>query len=160
MRRVSDRVPLQERFLLGVTRWHRFVTPLRILLDVTAWVAALALMVYLRFNLSFNQGAGSGLWKALPLLIVIQVLAGYGVGLYRRRWRYGSFDEVAALAVTAAITTAALFFLNREYLKPRPVPQSAVLAGGAFGLVLMAGIRYVWRLVLERLRRPDQRTAE
>ena len=160
MRRVSDRVLLQERFLLGVTRWHRFVTPLRILLDVTAWVAALAMMVYLRFNLSFDQGAGRGLWKALPLLIVIQVLAGYGVGLYRRRWRYGSFDEVAALAVTAAITTAALFFLNREYLKPRPVPQSAVLAGGAFGLVLMAGIRYVWRLVLERLRRPDQRTAE
>ena len=143
-----------------VVRLHPLTTPLRIALDVAAWVAALAMVVYLRFNLSFDQGTGRGLWKALPLLVVIQVLAGYGVGLYRRRWRYGSFDEVAALVLTAGITTGALFFLNHSYLKPRPVPQSAVLAGGAFGLVLMAAIRYMWRLSLERLRRPTDRTAE
>ena len=152
--------PLQDRLIHTVYRLRRLATPLRIALDVAAWTAAVALVVYLRFNLSFNQGTGSGLWKALPLLIVIQVLAGYAVGLYRRRWRYGSFDEVAALVVTAGVTTGALYALNHSYLKPRPVPQSAVLAGGAFGLVLMAAIRYVWRLVLERLRRPTERTAQ
>lgn len=143
-----------------VFRLRRLATPLRIVLDVAAWAAAISMMVYLRFNLSFDRGSGRGLWKALPLLAVIQVLAGYAVGLYRRRWRYGSFDEVFALAVTAGVTTSALFLLNRDYLHPRPVPQSAVLAGGAFGLVLMAAIRYVWRLSLERLRRPTDRTAQ
>lgn len=155
-----EETPLQDRMIQTVYRFRRLATPLRITLDVAAWTAAIALMVYVRFNLSFEQGSGSGLWKALPLLIVIQVLAGYAVGLYRRRWRYGSFDEVAALVVTAAVTTGALYWLNHSYLKPRPVPQSAVLAGGAFGLVLMAAIRYVWRLALERLRRPTERTAQ
>lgn len=152
--------PLQARLIMLVFRLRRLATPLRIVLDVAAWAAAISMMVYLRFNLSFDRGSGRGLWKALPLLAVIQVLAGYAVGLYRRRWRYGSFDEVFALAVTAGVTTSALFLLNRDYLHPRPVPQSAVLAGGAFGLVLMAAIRYVWRLSLERLRRPTDRTAQ
>ncbi len=155
-----EEIPLQDRLIRAVYQFRHLATPLRITLDVAAWTAAIALVVYLRFNLSFDQGSGSGLWKALPLLIVIQVLAGYAVGLYRRRWRYGSFDEVAALVVTAAVTTGALYALNHSYLKPRPVPQSAVLAGGAFGLVLMAAIRYVWRLLLERLRRPTERTAQ
>ena len=157
---VPSDLPIQARLQQLALRLHPLTTPLRIALDVGAWATALALVVYLRFGLSFEQGKDRGLWKALPLLIIIQVLAGYAVGLYRRRWRYGSFDEVAALVMTAGMTTTALFLLNRSYLRPRPVPQSAVLAGGAFGLVLMAATRYLWRLIMERIRRPTERTAE
>ena len=35
-----------------------------------------------------------------------------------------------------------------------------MLVGGVLGLVLMGGIRYMWRLVVEWLRRPTERTAE
>ena len=150
----------QVRVLELVRRLHPFARPLRIAVDSASWIASIAIVTFVRFNLSFDGGSGSRLWRAVPLLLVIQVLAGYAVGLYRRRWRYGSFDEVAALAATAAITTTALYFLNKTYLTPRAVPQSAVLAGGAFGLLLMAASRYMWRLVIERIRRPTDRTAE
>ena len=36
-----------------------------------------------------------------PFIVRAAVLAGYAVGLYRRRWRYGSFDEVAALVLAS-----------------------------------------------------------
>jgi FlaA1/EpsC-like NDP-sugar epimerase len=135
-------------------------TPARILLDVVAWSAATALAIYLRFGLAFDRQSSHGFWQVLPLVAVLQVLTGYAVGLYRRRWRYGSYDEVAALGLTAAITTGGLFLLNERYFFERPIPQSAVLVGGAFGLMLMGAIRYTWRLALEWLRRPTDRTAE
>ena len=157
---MSASEPLRGPLQRALLRVQPFARPARIVIDVVAWIVAVAIMTFVRFNLSFRGGSGSRLWSAVPMLLTIHLLAGYLVGLYRRRWRYGSFDEVAALAATAAITTSALFLLNRFVLYPRPVPQSAVLAGGAFGLLLMAASRYLWRLVAERLRRPSDRTAE
>ncbi|MBI4934939.1 MAG: polysaccharide biosynthesis protein [Actinobacteria bacterium] len=150
---------LQERALLLVRRSARFATPFRILLDVLAWALAAALAIYLRFNLTFSDENSSGFWRILPLVAGLQIAAGFAVGIYRRRWRYGSYDEVAGLVLTAAITTGGLFLINRS-LSDRPIPQSAVLVGGAFGLMMMGGIRYVWRLVLEWMRKPTDRTAE
>ena len=41
----------------------------------------------------------------LPLAILAQVVGGLAFGLYLGRWRFGSFDEVAALARAAALAT-------------------------------------------------------
>ncbi|MGD9702361.1 MAG: polysaccharide biosynthesis protein [Acidimicrobiia bacterium] len=157
---MADRHELQERLLVLVRRVAPLATPLRIVMDVLAWAVAAALAIYLRFGLTFPEEGNNGFWRILPLVAVLQVLTGYAIGLYRRRWRYGSYDEVAALGLTAAITTTGLYLLNEHYFSERPIPQSAVLVGGLFGLVLMGAIRYVWRLVLEWLRRPTDRTAE
>lgn len=157
---MADRHELQERALAIVRTVAPLATPLRIVMDVVAWSVAAALAIYLRFGLTFPSDGTVSFWRIIPLVAVLQVLTGYAVGLYRRRWRYGSYDEVAALGVTAAITTAGLYLLNEHYFSDRPIPQSAVLVGGVFGLVLMGAIRYTWRLVLERLRRPTERTAE
>ena len=157
---MADRHELQERVLVLVRRVAPLATPLRIVMDVLAWAVAAALAIYLRFGLTFPEEGNNGFWRILPLVAVLQVLTGYAIGLYRRRWRYGSYDEVAALGLTAVITTTGLYLLNEHYFSERPIPQSAVLVGGLFGLVLMGAIRYVWRLVLEWLRRPTDRTAE
>jgi FlaA1/EpsC-like NDP-sugar epimerase len=135
-------------------------TPLRIVLDVASWCVATALAIYLRFGLNFDGPTKSGLLRIVPIVGIVQILTGTATGLYRRRWRYGSFDEVAALVVTTGLTSTILYALNGFYFKTRLIPQSAVLVGGVFGLVLMAGCRYVWRLTLEHARRPDARVAE
>ncbi len=152
--------------MAAVHRFYPFTTVIRIALDVLAWATAAALAIYLRFDLSFgtlgNDGydGRAGLRRFIPLVATVQVLTGYAVGLYRRKWRYGSYDEVAALVTTAVITTGIVYVLNERYLDTRPIPQSAVLVGGVFGLTLMAAVRYLWRLSLERLRRPTEVTAE
>ena len=153
---MTDRHDLQEFVLAQLRRLYPLATPLRMLLDVLAWSAAAALAVYLRFDLSFSEDGSTRFWRVIPLVAGLQILTGYSVGLYRRRWRYGSYDEVAALTLTAAITTTGLYLLNEHYFSERPIPQSAVLVGGVLGLVLMGAIRYMWRLVFEWLRRPDR----
>jgi FlaA1/EpsC-like NDP-sugar epimerase len=72
--------------------------------------------------------------------------------LYKGRWRVGSFDEVAALARAAAATTVLIFLANLAL--GRPMPLSVPVGGGAMALVGTAGSRCVWRLLIERHRRP------
>lgn len=156
----SDSGDGSERLLLAIRRAQPFATPVRILLDVIAWATATAMAVFLRFDASFGPDGFGGVLSVIPLAAAIQILAGFATGLYRRRWQYGSYDEVAALIVVSVITTGALFALNEGYFDSRSIPQSAVLLGGLIGILLMAGIRYLWRLTLERLRRPSTLTAE
>lgn len=137
-----------------------FTSVLRCVFDVVAWSVAAIVATFLRFGLTLDDDARSGLIRVLPVVIILQLLTGYSIGLYRRRWRYGSHDEVGALVLTAVATTTGLYALNEFYFADRPVPQSVVLVAGAIGLLLMAGVRYCWRLVLEWGRRPDPQVAE
>ena len=137
----------------------RLAGPIEVILDVSAWVAAAWLAVYMRFEFSPPLFYRDNLIKFIPILAAVQILVGLITGLYRRRWRYGSFDEVAALAVTSAVTTLIVAVVNAEYLKPRLVPMSAIWFAGFVGLVLMSAARYVWRLVLEHRRRPGDDAA-
>ena len=132
----------------------RFAGPIEVLLDITAWTAAAWTAVYLRFEFDPPIEYRNNLLKFIPIVALIQVLVGLTIGLYRRRWRYGSFDEVAALVATSAITTLVVAVLNARYLSPRLLPMSTIWFAGFVGLVLMAGCRYVWRLLLERRKRP------
>jgi FlaA1/EpsC-like NDP-sugar epimerase len=141
-------------------RFHRLTTPIRIALDVTAWCVAATLATFLRLGLHLTDQDQSGLRTLIAVVAVVQVLAGTATGLYRRKWFYGSFDEVRALLLTSLLTTGLLFAFNGFYAGTRPIPQSALLVGGVFGLVLMAGCRYLWRLAIEQIRRPDVQSAE
>jgi FlaA1/EpsC-like NDP-sugar epimerase len=137
----------------------RLAGPIEVILDVSAWVAAAWLAVYMRFEFSPPVFYRNNLIKFIPILAAVQLIVGLITGLYRRRWRYGSFDEVAALAMTSAITTLIAAVINAEYLNPRLVPMSAIWFAGFVGLVLMSAARYVWRLILEHRRRPGDDAA-
>ncbi len=97
---------------------------------------------------------------ALLALFAAAVQVGLGrlQGLYTGRWRFGSFEEVAALVVTVGVTTVLTFVVNLAF--GRLVPSGAVLAAGLVALVVMGGLRYGWRLYLEGQRRPDHETVK
>jgi FlaA1/EpsC-like NDP-sugar epimerase len=158
--RMSEHSSVRERVHDAVLRFHPHATVIRVIADVTAWCLAALLSTFLRFGLTLDDEVQRGLLRTVPIVAALQVLSGYACGLYRRRWRYGSYDEVAALVVTAGCTTAGLYLLNEFYFTNRPIPQSVVLVAGLLGLLFMAAIRYCWRLVLEWVRRPSEHTAE
>lgn len=122
--------------------------------DVLAWITSLSCADALRYDLHMGLVSVGGLVAILPLAVSAQVVSGLAVGLYRGRWRFGSFDEVAALACSAVATTALLFVLDTFVIRPRMVPAGAVLAGGFLALVAMAAARYLWRMRLEYRQRP------
>ena len=134
------------------------------LLDVLAWSAAAAFALVLRSYLQDEQNIStvvqSILYRVLPIVAVVQAITGYIVGIYRRRWRYGSFDEVKGLILSAFITTTVLLAIRFTDRSIDAFPRSAIVAGGILGLFFTAASRYTWRLVREQLRRPSAQTAK
>ena len=131
----------------------RFGRQAQVALDLVAWACGLTFVDLVRYD--FDAGAPSwrGLGIAVAVASVLQIAFGFALSLYRRRYRYGSFEEVAGLAATVLLVTACLVAADIPW-RVRPVPLSVALAGGVPALVLMASTRYVWRLVLDRGRRP------
>jgi FlaA1/EpsC-like NDP-sugar epimerase len=126
---------------------------LQLALDGLAWGAGLTCAVAVRHDLRVGAEELTGLGVAVPAAFVAQLLGGLHAGLYRGRWRFGSFEEVAALARVAVLATAITWLASRW---PVPLlPRSVVPAGGLAALVGMAAVRYIWRLLLERKRRPN-----
>jgi len=99
-----------------------------------------------------------GEWFAAILLAVsVQGVAGYMSGLYRRRWRYGSFDEVLAVTGSTCIAGAALL-LASSVLGSRFLANSVAFMSTVFVLTAAVALRSIWRLWRQTVTRPS--TAE
>ena len=66
----------------------------------------------------------------LPIIWIAQIWGGRSSGLYRGKWIFGSFEEVAAVARTVATATAVLIFADALHAENRPVPFVAAIAAG------------------------------
>ena len=150
---------------LGNTKSFSSVTGLiQFILDIVAWSAAATMALLMRSSLQDAPNivslAQDTLLRALPAVVIIQAVTGYVVGIYRHRWRYGSFDEVKGLIVSATVTTTILLLLRFMDRSADAFPRSAIVAGGILGLFFTVASRYTWRLAREQLRRPTELTAQ
>ena len=121
--------------------------------DALALAIALLLATVLRHD---GDLAESHIPQVLVLSVfaaVVHTAVGIRFGLYTGRWAYGCFEEILALAKTAAVTTPVLFILDT--LLGRLVPRSAIIASGLIALVLAAGARYAVRLSRDQRLRPS-----
>ncbi len=147
-----------ERF--GNSRsFHSITSTSQFVLDILAWVLAVTIALIMRSYLQaapdISKIVKDSLIRVLPVVSVVQAVTGYIVGIYRRRWRYGSFDEVKGLILSALITTIILWVIRFFDTSVDAFPRSAIIAGGILGLFFTAASRYSWRLIREQLRRPS-----
>ncbi|KUL35336.1 capsule biosynthesis protein CapD [Actinoplanes awajinensis subsp. mycoplanecinus] len=120
--------------------------------DALALATALLIATLLRHDGHLEYLDGAGLMALSLVAAVVHTAAGIQFGLYTGRWSYGCFEEILALAKTAAVTTPLVFVLDT--LLGRLVPRSAIIGAGLIGLVLAAGIRYAVRLLHDQRLRP------
>ena len=120
---------------------------------------ALVMRSYLQAEPDIQGVVKDSLIRVLPTVSVVQAVTGYIVGIYRRRWRYGSFDEVKGLILSALITTITLWVIRFFDTSVDAFPRSAIIAGGILGLFFTAASRYLWRLIREQIRRPSARNS-
>jgi len=125
--------------------------------DALALAVAMLVATLLRHDGDVGYLDCGGLMELAAVAAVVQSLAGIRFGLYTGRWSYGCFEEIAALAKTAAVTTPAVFVLDT--LLGRLVPRSAIIASGLIALVLQAGVRYTARLLQDSRLRPSPEQA-
>ena len=139
-----------ERF--GNSRsFHSITSTSQFVLDILAWVLAVTIALVMRSYLQAAPDIGKivkdSLIRVLPMVSLVQAVTGYIVGIYRRRWRYGSFDEVKGLILSALITTIILWVIRFFDTSVDAFPRSAIIAGGILGLFFTAASRYSWRLI-------------
>lgn len=120
--------------------------------DAAIWAFALWLATFLRYEFELNQDEYRGLFIAIPVVAAIQLGSGIATGIYLGRWKLGSFEEVAGLVRAAMLAAAFLIIID---VSTRWIPLSVAFIAPMAALVLMGGVRYAWRLLRERRRRPS-----
>ena len=156
VRKTIERVIHSPRFVV-LSSIAQFV------IDMAIWSLVALAASYARFEYQGHHdpffATKTSVIRVLPFVLVVHAIVGYVVGIYRRRWRYGSFDEVAGLIVTTAITTLILLILRFFDSSVNPFPRSVILVASVPGLCSVAGSRYMWRLIREQVRRPTEQSA-
>jgi dTDP-glucose 4,6-dehydratase len=117
--------------------------------DGLGWLVAVPLAVTLRFDGDLPDGAPAAALTLAALCVLLQVSIGFALLLYRRRYRFGSFDEVFGVTITASIVTAATFGLV-AFTQPPSLPRSTPLIAGSLALGFMLGGRFLVRAYRRR----------
>lgn len=119
--------------------------------DALAWVLALAAFLLVRFGFTVSPRVLAGAIAYTALAIVLQVVAGYALHLYRGRSRLASFDEVG---LTASIVGGISVVLGVWYLTTHAVsPRSLVLTVPSLAFLIMGAGRWVFRMAAGNVRR-------
>ena len=146
-RRHPSAVLLRRRWL------RRFIPIIQFGIDASVWAIAFPLTTLLRYDFEVSQLSASGLTASILLAITGQAAWGYLSGLYVRTYRYGSFDELLALAATVFFSgglVAVVTWTTNGSTMPRSVPLLATFATMTGAVAL----RSLWRLYLEAHNRP------
>ena len=134
----------------------RFLPLIHLGADIAVWTLALVLATWLRYEFTLEFVSRRDLFVLAGVIALVHTVFGWSIGVYRRRWRYGSFDE--AIAVAAAFGATGLVGTGYVFTAGGAIPRSVPVIGTALaGLLAVAG-RSVWRLWNSRLDRPTEAT--
>ncbi|MGH3326864.1 MAG: polysaccharide biosynthesis protein [Streptomycetales bacterium] len=123
---------------------------LQVTIDAACWGAGLTFAYATRMDFHPTLMNWTSLYSFIGLAIAFHVLIGTASYLYRGRYRFGGFDEVAGLTRVAAAVAVLLLWVDLARGTPRVIPASVPVAGGMAALLGMCGVRYLWRLALDR----------
>jgi FlaA1/EpsC-like NDP-sugar epimerase len=145
-----------ESTLVSFVRDLRRKTPfaLQVVPDVVTWTASSLFTAALAVRIRALGARWDEIIAFVALSTALLVAIGLARGLYRGRTSYGSFDEVAIVTQVVLMCSVAQVCVLLIWT-PRPVPLSNVPMASGFGLAAMVGIRYLWRLLVEKATRRD-----
>ena len=136
--------------------WQRSLSAMRrrlplvhYVVDCLVWLVALPLTTFSRYDFTIGELEFDATARSWLVAVGAQGVFGVTTGLYTRRWRYGSFDEVAALAATVLLTGVVMSLVHVGWFMdgaPRSVPAltSAVAIAGT------VAVRSAWRLYQQK----------
>ena len=133
---------------------QRYLPVIHLSVDALIWAVSVPVTTLLRFDFDLDKLVRKGIPLAMVVAVVCQVGFGIISGLYRRRFRYGTFDELRVLALTVVATGLVLtvtYWLANSIRLPRSVPPLAT----TITLAGTVALRSMWRLWKERKSRPN-----
>lgn len=134
-------------------RWSR---PLhRYAVDALAWAIAIPSAAVLRFEFDLGQIDWIAVFWLVLVAVAAQGVLGIASGTYRRRWRYGSFDELLGLAWTV-LMVGSLTSVVVWMLPTPPIPRSVPMLATTITVSATVAARAMRRLYLLKKRRPEE----
>ena len=127
---------------------HRFL--IQAGFDAAVWIPAMALATVFRYEFSLGPVNWVSVVAVGLIAAGLMTLSGRLMGMYVHRWRYGTFEEIVALAKATVVTTALVTVLNLVLPFGDRLPVTATIMAGFLALFLMSIGRFVWRVNLER----------
>jgi len=127
---------------------HRFA--IQAGLDAVAWLPAVLLATLFRFEFSFSSVSWSSVALVGCAAAMLMILSGRLMGMYVHRWRYGTFEEVVAMAKATVVCSALVTTLNLVVPFGDRLPVTATIMAGFLALFFMSVSRFIWRVSLER----------
>lgn len=131
---------------------------LTIIVDSVAIAAAFFYALELRFEFAPPSMYLMHFAFVLPLVIFVFLISFSLLGVYKRKWKFASLDEIWAIARGTVFTAAALFLSLllipgfREF-----IPASVALSGAAIALLALCAFRASIRLIRDiRTRRTNR----
>lgn len=126
------------------------------IVDAASWAIGVLLAVSLRFEFSMSIDGWLATLGLAVIAAVLHVVVGVATKLYRGRYPYGSFDEVRLLGLIVLSITAVLGLIVVTVGTLVSIPRGTMFLAAPIVLLLMFGVRYVARLLLDRSRKPGE----
>ena len=124
---------------------------LTIALDAIAVAGAFYIALVLRYEFAPPLGSLSQLTLALPLVILVFLGSFALLGIYSRKMKFASFDEVWAIVrATGFVTVIILGCLVLVGSLRAYVPIGVAISGAAVSLLTLSAMRLGYRLIFER----------
>jgi UDP-GlcNAc:undecaprenyl-phosphate/decaprenyl-phosphate GlcNAc-1-phosphate transferase len=124
---------------------------LTIALDLALIVFAYYAAYVLRFEYAIDAELGK-LLRSLPVILVSQLLAFVGFGLYRGVWRYAGLRDVLRIAQAATVGTMAAAFVLVLTYRFEGFSRAVFIVDWLLLVILIGGSRVSFRLFGELLR--------
>ena len=118
--------------------------------DLFAVALAWVLAYLLRFNLELQTGFQHEMWRTMFLIVPLQGLVFWRLGLYRGRWCYASIKDLRRILMAVLLGAAVIPLLFWMLRLNVVVPRSVLLIYPLLLLLMMGGSRLIYRLWKEQ----------
>jgi len=152
------RTPLLARDAAPRRACQRVLVRRRPVIEATAdgliWAMSLFLATAARYEFAPGMTYTWHLAAMIALAFGTQAILGWITGLYRVRWRVGSFEQMVSYATTTSAVGLILVTVSGATVH-HLLPVSAAIGGSTLAVLSGGALRSIWRLGWERRRRPQ-----
>ena len=126
----------------------------QILLDSLAWVLAIVLAVFLRYEMTLSLTKIPGIILLCAVAIAAQMAVGSAFALYKGRYSFGSFHEAKLLVMVTISVSLILSVGLLLFGISLGIARGTGLIAFPFACLFMAAVRYLKRMYVESKAKP------
>lgn len=127
----------------------------RIYLLIIAHLAILTLSYEVSFRLRFDWQVPDGdraiFWKTLPGILALKLIFFQRFGSLHGWWRHVTFADLASLLNVSTLSTLVIASIDYFIIPQYQIPRAVLLLDWGTTILLVGGLRSVWRLVREHV---------